>query len=438
MSQLSQSNLEKIDAKKFKPSLLVIGYVWPEPESSAAGRHILSLIQAFQTAGFKVVFASPARSSDFMFDLSTIGVKTESIAINDDAFDEFCSQLNPTVVLFDRFMMEEQFGWRVERCCPNALRVLDTEDLQFLRDARHRAFKQQREIANSDFMSELTLREVAAILRSDLSLIISAFECELLQRQFNVPKQQLITIPFMVPFSEANFKPFEERQHFVAIGNFRHAPNWDSVLFLKQIWPKIRARIPQAELHIYGAYTPPKATALNDSKSGFLIKDRAQDAFQVIAEAKVLLAPLRFGAGIKGKLIDAMQMGTPSVTTPVGAESMHAELAWPGSIASNEDEFVQQAVELYENSQKWMRAQQAIAPIMKEVFDREALEKKLLTRVQNILDDMDEHRSQLFYNAMLRHHSLRSTEFMSRWIDVKNQLANVKSHSRPSDRNGDV
>lgn len=92
------------------------------------------------------------------------------------------------------------------------------------------------------------------------------------------------------------------------------------------LWPLIRRQLPGAQLHIYGAYTPPKATALHNPAQGFHVMNWAEDALQVMTAARICLAPLRFGAGIKGKLADAMvACGTPNITTPVGAEAMGDE-----------------------------------------------------------------------------------------------------------------
>lgn len=408
------------------PTLLVIGYVWPEPSSSAAGRHMMSLLRFFKRQQWQVVFASPAKTTDFMLDLSREDIESVAIELNSSSFNRYIERLQPTAVMFDRFMMEEQFGWRVAESCPNAIRILDTEDLQCLRQARHQAVKQQRPLRQSDFNSELALREIAAIFRSDLSLIISSYEHRLLQQQFNVDESLLLHCPFLidplVPIAES--LPYGERQHFVAIGNFRHAPNWDSVLYLKRIWPEIRKQLPNAELHIYGAYTPPKATALHDANMGFLIKDRADDATKVIANARVLLAPLRFGAGIKGKLFDAMLTRTPSVTSDIGAEGMTIEpMAWPGAISEGDDAFVEDAVNLYSNELLWHQAQQNIAPILSTLFNAESIEARLQHRMDYLLTHLNEHRQGNFIGAMLQHHSMKSTEFMSRWIEAKSRSA---------------
>ena len=177
--------------------VLIIGYVWPEPNSSAAGGRMMGLIELFQERGWEVVFSSPAMESDYLFNLESIGVQKENILLNDDSFDVFVRNLKPTIVLFDRFMMEEQFGWRVAENCPDALRILDTEDLHCLRQARQLAFKENRPFRTADLFSDVAKREVASILRCDLSLIISEVEMELLQKVFKVYPELLYYLPFL-------------------------------------------------------------------------------------------------------------------------------------------------------------------------------------------------------------------------------------------------
>ncbi|MGB0924936.1 MAG: glycosyltransferase, partial [Pseudoalteromonas shioyasakiensis] len=88
--------------------VLVIGYVWPEPNSSAAGTHMMSLLRAFRAENWQVEFASPAQKTEHMVDLSEDGITTQVIALNCSSFDEYVQAYNPDIVMFDRFMMEEQ------------------------------------------------------------------------------------------------------------------------------------------------------------------------------------------------------------------------------------------------------------------------------------------------------------------------------------------
>ncbi|QCU76556.1 glycosyltransferase [Pseudoalteromonas distincta] len=403
--------------------VLVIGYVWPEPNSSAAGTHMMSLLNAFRAQNWDVEFATPAQRTEHMVNLDDFGITSQSIALNCDSFDEYVKAYNPDIVMFDRFMMEEQFGWRVDKHCPNAIKILDTEDLQCLRNARHEAHKGEREFTTSDLHSDIAKREIAAILRCDLSLIISSYEMSLLNSVFKIEPSLLHHLPFMVDLSSlpTSTKTFEQRQHFMTIGNFRHAPNWDAVLYLQKIWPLIRKQLPKAELHIYGSYPSPKATALNNPKTGFLIKGWADNAFDVMQSARVCLAPLRFGAGIKGKLLEAMIMQTPSVTTNIGAEGMHNDLPWPGKIANTADDFANAAVEMYTNQSDFEQAQQDGNTLLNTLYDKAQLSTVLIKKIDSISSDLGAHREKNFTGQMLKHHTMRSTQYMSQWIAEKNK-----------------
>ena len=148
-----------------KKKLLIIGFVWPEPRSSAAGSRILQLIEQFQNQEYEIIFASAAKTSKNTFDLASIGINCQDITLNDTSFDAFIYELNPDAVLFDRFMTEEQYGWRVTEQCPNALRILDTEDFHGLRKARELALKQNEAVAVEYLQNEITKREIASIYR---------------------------------------------------------------------------------------------------------------------------------------------------------------------------------------------------------------------------------------------------------------------------------
>ena len=385
---------------------------------------MMSLLRLFSLHAGRVVFASPAQRTQHTMDLPAEDIECVDILLNDASFDEFVTSLAPDYVLFDRFMMEEQFSWRVEKACPDCMRILDTEDLQCLRTARRTAFNHHRNVTQTDLMTDLAKREIAAILRCDLSLIISQYEIQLLQQTYKVDASLLHYLPFMLkpPWQFSRSRSFSQRQHFVTIGNFRHAPNWDSVQYLQQIWPSIRSRIPDAELHIYGAYASKKVSLLNNPKTGFLVKGRAESAFEVLSNARVCIAPLRFGAGLKGKLTDAMQVATPSVTTDIGAEAMTGELPWPGIIANSADEIANAAVALYENESLWLECQGRIRSILSQQYDAERLGEMLISHIESVKANLQQHRANNFTGGMLNYHLLKSSQYMSQWIEAKTAL----------------
>lgn len=400
--------------------LVIIGAVWPEPNSTAAGSRMLQLISLFQKQDYEITFLCSASKSDFSFDLSQISVKTKAIQLNDSSFDTEITALNPDIVLFDRFMIEEQYGWRVMENCPNALRILDTEDLHFLRKAREMAFKQNRELVFEDYISDIFKREMASIYRCDLTLLISEYEMQLASEKFKIDASILYYLPFLSEDVNTNVTKFEDRQHFVSIGNFLHEPNWQTVLQLKKLWKPIKKQLPEAELHVYGAYVSEKAKQLHNEKEGFLIKGRAESVANVYSKARVLLAPIPYGAGLKGKLFEAMQLGLPSITTKMGAEAMNGNLDWNGFITSNEDDFIEKAVELYTNKNVWETAQKKGYEIIEKRFKKELFTSDFMNRIEELQLDLKTHRNQNFLGQILQHQSLQSTKYMSKWIESKN------------------
>ena len=407
-------------------TLLVIGFVYPEPNSSAAGTRMLQLIEAFQAHDYKVTFATACKKSDHAFDLESIGVELVEIQLNHSSFDVFVKTLNPAIVLFDRFMTEEQFGWRVSEHCPDALRILDTEDLHFLRKGRQKAFNSKQETAISFFKSDIAKREIASIYRSDLSLVISEAEYEILTDTFKIDPSLLYYLPFMIASENCephtDCKSYAERHDFVSIGNFLHPPNLDAVRYLKKdIWPHIRRALPETNLHIYGAYDTPIIKEMHNEQEGFLVHGFVEDAFEVLNSARLLLAPLRFGAGLKGKLIQAMQTGTPCAMSSVAAEGMFGAMDPNGVVEDAIDAFVVRTVALYCDAAEWEKFQQQGFSILKNRFEKDFHQTNFMKRVKTLQGTLNSHRSQNFIGQMLSHHQMQSTKYMACWIEAKNK-----------------
>ena len=386
---------------------------------------MLQLINVFISYKYQITFASTCSKTDNAFDLSTIGVKQVFIELNNSSFDAFVKEVNPDVVMFDRFMVEEQFGWRVEEQCPNALKILDTEDLHCLRKGREMAMKAQALFDKAYLFNDISKREIASIYRCDISLIISEEEIEILKHQFKVSQYLLYYLPFLTDEVTMDAKKklpkFKQREHFISIGNLLHAPNYDAILFLKEtIWPLIRKKLPQAEVHLYGAYTSEKVNQLNNKKEGFIIKGFAKDVNTVMQNAKVCLAPLRFGAGLKGKLIDAMQNGTPCVMTSIATEGMFGGFEANGFIADGAQEFADKAVELYTDKIFWNGKQKNGFILLKARYDKHLFVSDFIYKLNSIQNNIQLHRLENFTGQMLKHHTVQSTKYMSKWIEEKN------------------
>jgi glycosyltransferase involved in cell wall biosynthesis len=275
-------------------------------------------------------------------------------------------------------------------------------------------------------MEEVAKREIASILRCDLSLMISEYEIELLTTTFKIDASLLYYLPFLLESNEIpdlnKLPSFQERKDFVFVGNFLHEPNWNAVQYLKEtIWPLIKKQLPEAVLNVYGAYPSQKVVQLNNVKEGFLILGRAENAQEVVQKARLVLASLRFGAGIKGKLLEAMQCGTPSVTTSIGAESMQGNLDWNGFVEDTPELFAEKAVQLYQDKNLWFQAQNNGIEIINQRYLRTLFENDFATQIEFLVSNIKQRRLNNFMGELLQHHTLRSTKYMSKWIEEKNK-----------------
>lgn len=399
----------------FKIKLLVIGHSFPEPRTTAAGGRMIQILKLFLNRNFEISFATTATKTTYS-ELPEDVQEVKTITLNDSSFDSFVTALAPDVVLFDRFMTEEQFGWRVAAHCPDAVRILDTEDLHFLRQSRR---DELQEGSRNTLYSDLAKRELAAIFRSDLSLIISEVEMELLRQRFAIPESILFYLPFLLK-ANRDVPGFEGRRNFMTIGNLKHAPNVDAVLQLNEIWPNIRKKLPDAQCHIFGAYAPKHITTLHKPTKGFHMNGWVKDVKKMMEIYRVQLAPIRFGAGIKGKVTDAFSNGLPTITTEVGAEGIAGNLKFGGEIAPIED-FAEKAVQLYTRSDLWREAQNNGYAIIENRFCKNDFDEPFFQLLEAVSNNLIEHRNNNFFGQILNHHSMQSTKYLSKWIEEKNR-----------------
>lgn len=411
--------------------LLYLASVWPEITSTAAGLRSWSVLRACLEAGWSISCTSPATLNPHTADLNQVGISLQQLQENDPAFDTFVRDLQPDYVFFDRFTTEEKFGWRVEDNCPSAVRVLDTQDLHFLRQAREQALKQGASIqavkeCKFELLTELALRELASLYRCDLTLIISSFELALLTHELQVPSDLLALSQFAYLDSAIPSPEFERRADFMLIGSFLHPPNVDGLFWLKkEIWPLIHAELPKARVHVYGSYPTKQAMQATDKKAGFIVEGPVVDQFEALRRHRVNLAPLRFGAGIKGKVSDGWFCGTPLVGTSIAAEGMveDIERQWGGAIADDPQTFAREAVRLYRDPEAWRAASQRGSTAMHELYSQQVFNNALMSALMSARKRLAERRRANVTGALLRHHQHRSTKYLSQYIEVKARLA---------------
>ena len=386
--------------------LLYLTYVWPEAVSSAAGLRSESIIRAILKNGWDLSLASTSEKNIFSEKFEKMGLKCWQVLANNHESLEVLKKQNFDAILYDRFVLEEQFSWRLKEFFPQAAIFVDTQDLHFLRRAREEGIPP---LEHPD-----ALREIASILRADLSFVLSKAEICYLE-QAKVPEETYQYLPLYYEKSaRKNPRSFSQTKNFVFIGNYRHKPNHEAAIFLARIWKDIRYQLPETELHFYGAYMPKEISSLEGN--GIKCHGHCENAVETLQGYRWNLAPVLFGAGLKGKIFDGFLAGTPAISTPIGAEGISP---FAGEICSRED-FAKTCIQLYQNENSWLKFQKEIPGVL-ENYSQEIYEKELLECIQKTVLALKEIRQKNILGKILWQESYQSKKFLSRWIEAKNK-----------------
>jgi glycosyltransferase involved in cell wall biosynthesis len=380
---------------------------------------MLQLLKLFKELDYEISFCSTAKPLPDTC-LDQLNIPYTQIQLNHDSFNHFIAKLAPNMVVFDRFMTEEQFGWRVKEHCPNALRILDTEDLHFLR--MHRQQHNDGSLPSLQ-LSDIAKRELSAMYRSDLSLIISKFEFRFLVSDLGVSNSMLHHLPFLVESKniKKELPSFNEREGFYFVGNGKHAPNVDAIMYLHANWPKLRTSLAGATLHIYGAYLPEYIKQLHSPKSSFFVHGYVKELNAAIQKHRVLLASINFGAGQKRKIFDAWLTGSAVVTSVIGAEGIGDSNNFGGYIYKDEAQFLEFARAVYSQEEEWTKAVNDGLELLATSFNRESFKREFSAVLAELTANLTAFRNQNTFGQILWHQSLQSTKYLSKWIQEKNK-----------------
>jgi GT2 family glycosyltransferase/glycosyltransferase involved in cell wall biosynthesis/predicted O-methyltransferase YrrM len=212
---------------------------------------------------------------------------------------------------------------------------------------------------------------------ADISLYPSQAEIEEIER-INPGVDARVLTPYMYD-KELFAYNAENREGLLFVGGFSHRPNVDGILwFCKEIFPKVLEKISDLKLYIVGSNAPEEVSALNSTNvivKGFLSD---QELAELYGKVRVSVAPLRFGAGIKGKIIESLHNAVPMVTTSCGAEGIDNNVL---EIADENSDFAKKIVSIYSDYEKLNRRSvegkefidknysiDSVAKIIKEIF----------------------------------------------------------------------
>ena len=254
---------------------------------------------------------------------------------------------------------------------PQSRIIFDTVDLHSLREQREARISTDAEAREKAREKEEV--EYDLIRQADETWVTSSVEQKLLQENFPGKSIQLVSNIVDIPGSST---PFELRRDFLFIGGFQHTPNTDAILFfLKKIYPIVKLRLRDAKFYIIGDKAPPEVVAL--AGENVVIAGLQRDVRPFFESVRLSVAPLRFGAGVKGKINQSMAWGVPVVATSVAVEGMELVSGEDILVADEPEEFTRALVTLYESPELWNRLSQSAIEKTRRLYSVEVARERL-------------------------------------------------------------
>lgn len=360
--------------------LLVITHTFPLPDLDSASLRSLRIMQAVRDLGWSVTNLATghvfhpvytARSDDARALLTTNRITPagpvaplDYLAAAKGRFDAILLAVVPGT---------PDFIGEVRRLAPQAVIIFDTIELTFV--SMRRAARLRRSEALLQQARTVQARQLQIAAAADYTLVVTPEEAELLQRL--CPAAQVRVLSNIHTVAPTPSQP-EERRDILFVGNFVHMPNRDAVRhFVVDIWPEVRSHLPGVVVRLVGLPVP-EVSAL--AAPDVIVTGHVPDLEPFYAASRLAIAPLRFGAGVKGKVLEAMGYGLPIVMTPIAAEGTHARPDTDALIAVAPADFARAVVRLYHDDELWQRLSQNGQVLVAKWF--------LVEVIQNVLIEM--------------------------------------------------
>lgn len=333
--------------------ILIVDAQTPRPDHDSGSLRLANLMRLLREEGAHVVFV-PAyghRSEPYAQRLQHAGVEVW----HDPFLGKLPTWLREHGPRFDAAMVSRHYIAHdlmplLRRHAPRAKRIFDTVDLHYLRERRGAEVAGDAALARS--AERTRALELATIAQADITLVVSEIERELLRT--DAPNARVDVLSNLHRIAGPG-EPFAQRRDVVFVGGFRHPPNVDAVRwFVDEVWPNAHARLPDARFHCIGSDTPPDIEALA-ARPGVLVHGHVADIDPYMRGARIAVAPLRYGAGVKGKVNLSMAHGQPVVATACAVEGMHLRDGVDALVADDPAAFADAIVQLYEDEALWSK-----------------------------------------------------------------------------------
>tara|TARA_R110002096_G_scaffold37771_3_gene104692 strand:- start:7135 stop:9099 length:1965 start_codon:yes stop_codon:yes gene_type:complete len=344
--------------EKASPKVLFVDEVTPEPDRNSGSLDAVNLMRILMNLGYDVLFVP---NHNFTYDvkyteeLKSLGVNvlhSPEYVCTLSVLQEFGAELD--IIVLSRAPLAARYMGPCRHYAPNAKLVFNTVDLHYLR------LQREAELNNDDVIAGEALSmknfELAAIREADASIVLSIYERDLLHREITDQQLKIHTIPLIRDAPDVlETTAFSDRHGVVFIGTYQHPPNVDAAIFLvREVWPLLRPKLPdKARLYLVGSSLTAEIEALQGN--GVEVTGYVEDLHALVSMVRVAVAPLRFGAGLKGKIASSLQAGLPTVATPIAVEGAGLKNGEEILVTEGAEPFADAVANLYHSEDLWNR-----------------------------------------------------------------------------------
>ena len=377
--------------------ILVVDAFLPLFDRASGSRRLFEILKIFVAQGHAVTFIARngLNQERYAEELRRLGVEVYST--DPDKLRALGYSVSAPPINLERLLVEsrydlawlsfyyiaEQYLPDIRRFSPTTRICIDTGDIHFIREQRQAEVYQDKTLFRK--AAETRLREIDIYRQADAVITVTEEDRKYLLAE--LPEARIHVVPNIHEVQD-DAPPFEQRHGLLFVGNFRHTPNVDAVLFfVREILPRVRRKIPEVTFTVVGDAPPPEIQEL--IKDGIVVTGYVPDVLPYLRAHRVAVAPLRYGAGLKGKIGEALAAGTPVVTTSIGSEGMHFKSEQEVLlVADDPEDFAAATIRLYSDKALWQRLSHNGRAYVKEHYAPEVVAK----RIEAILNsDFDYH-----------------------------------------------
>lgn len=365
--RLPLAELAALNPAGLQPAVLMVDAFYPRPDSDSGSLDQIMYIKMFQELDYKVFFAAD-RELDLQsrYRDALAAMRVECVVHPEyNSIQAFLSSHAAELSLC--FLSRGRFGApyldAVRSLCPRARVIFNPVDLHYVREQRQADLT--NDIALRTKAEESRIIELRAVVQADATIVVSQYEAGLLRDA--VPSAKVVMIPLIRDYVTGRRAPYQERAGISFIGSYYHLPNVDAVhYFLNEIWPLVRNVLPEVEFFVIGSNLPGELAARCDP--GVTWVGHVPDLEPWLNRLRITVAPLRYGAGAKGKVVSSLAYGVPCVVSPIAAEGMELTDGVDVKIGQSPGQFAEHVISLYTNAEQWQTLSDAGVTTVNEFY----------------------------------------------------------------------